>query len=153
MRPTHPKNIMYPLFFTALEAGLRRRELLGLRREALSSVAVKGRAQFVLNITEQIVHYGKGSEHHDTPKTPASVRVIPITDELAAVFRTQMARMNRAAEREGYEPNNLMFPSWNGHSLTPRNVYRARDSLIEALGFTPSTLHEMRKVSNTHFTA
>ncbi len=63
-----------------------------------------------------------------------------------------MERMDRVAERDGYEPNTLMFPSWNGTGITPRNLYRAKDSLVAALGFTHSTLHEMRKASNTHFT-
>lgn len=147
----HPRNIMYPLFYTALEAGLRRGELIGMRRSALSSVQLRGNVQHFLSITEQIVYYGKGG-HHDTPKTPDSNRVIPITPTLVAILQRHMERMDGAAEREGYEPNTLMFPSWNGTPLTPRNLYRARDSLIEALGFTPSTLHEMRKASNTHFT-
>lgn len=147
----HPRNIFYPVFYTALEAGLRRGELIGMRRSALSSVQLKGRTQYLLSVVEQIVYYGKGG-HHDTPKTPDSHRVIPITDVLASVLTQHMQRMDHAAERDAYEPNTLMFPSWNGTPLTPRNLYRARDSLIETLGFTPSTLHEMRKASNTHFT-
>jgi integrase len=147
----HPRNIMYPLFYAALEAGLRRGELIGMQRSALSSIQLRGSTQHFLSVTEQIVYYGKGG-HHDTPKTPDSNRIIPITQTLAEILRRHMERMDRAAEREGYEPNTLMFPSWNGTPLTPRNLYRARDSLIAALGFTKSTLHEMRKASNTHFT-
>lgn len=147
----HPRNIMYPLFYTALEAGLRRGELIGMPRSALSSHPVRGETQHFLRVTEQIIFYGKGG-HHDTPKTPDSNRIIPITRTLAGILERHMARMDAAAEREGYEPNTLMFPSWNGTPLTPRNLYRVRDSLIAALGFTPSTVHEMRKASNTHFT-
>ncbi len=64
-----------------------------------------------------------------------------------------MARMDRAAERKGYMQNDLMFPSWNGTPLTPRNLYRSRDALIDALGLPPATIHEMRKAATTHFTA
>jgi integrase len=74
----HPRNIMYPLFYTALEAGLRRGELIGMPRSALSSHPIRGETRHFLKVTEQIVFYSKGG-HHDTPKTPDSNRVVPIT--------------------------------------------------------------------------
>lgn len=147
----HPRNIFYPVFYAALEAGLRRGELIGMQRSALSQVAFRGRPQYLLSIVEQIVFYGKGG-HHDTPKTHDGTRQIPITDDLANVLMRHLKRMDNVADRQGLDPSTLMFPSWNGTPISPRNLYRARDSLIETLGFTHSTLHEMRKASNTHFT-
>ncbi len=146
------RSIMYPLFYTALETGLRRGELIGLGRGALKQTTVKGRPQHYLQITEQLIDYG-GKYHHDSPKTPTSARDVPITDQLARVLQAHMARVDRFAERKGYTPNTLMFPSLNGKPVGIRNLYRAKDALIEKLGLTPSTMHEMRKSSVTHFTA
>ena len=41
----HPRNIFYPVFYAALEAGLRRGELLRMQRSALTSAVYRGKRQ------------------------------------------------------------------------------------------------------------
>ena len=142
---------VYPLFYTALAAGLRRGELLGLGRKALRRVSVKGEPRYFLDITEQLIDYA-GKLHHDTPKSESGVRRVPVSDVLAAVLHTHMVRMDALADEQGRAPSELMFPSSVGTPLMARTVYRARDTLITDLGLPKSTLHQMRKVYTSYLT-
>lgn len=150
------RSLYYPLFHTAIAAGLRRGELLGLPRDALSyrSVRVDGkkRRQYYLNISEQLVFYDN-KHHFDTPKTAASTRPVPIGPTLARALRHHLHKLERvAAQNPAHQPNSLMFPSYEGTPIHPGNLYRARDELIAALDLPHSTLHQMRKVFTTYLT-
>jgi integrase len=138
--------LMYPLFYAALSAGLRRGELLGLKQSALVSRIVQGRSHYLLRITEQLVHYDK-KHHHDTPKTAMGARDVPIDAALAQVLNNHMVKLAEVARvNPDWKEHGLMFPSYNGTPLEPSNIYRSRDEIIEALGLPHSTLHQMRKV-------
>lgn len=90
-------STVYPLFYTALASELRRGELLGLKRTALKQLTVKGKPQYFLDVTEQLIDYS-GKLHHDTPKTQAGVRRVPVGAALAAVLHTHMQRMDALAD-------------------------------------------------------
>ena len=138
--------LMYPLFHTALAAGLRRGELLGLKRTALQSRTVKGETRYALAITEQLVHYD-GKHHPDTPKTAMGERDVPVNAALASALERHMTKLDDASlHNPDWREHGLMFPSYNGTPLEPSNIYRARDEIIAALGLPKSTLHQMRKV-------
>src|SRR5690606_13029120 len=57
-------NLLYPVFHTAIAAGLRRGELLGLRRSSLVETA----GGWCIAVREQLVYY-EGKHHWDTPKS------------------------------------------------------------------------------------
>lgn len=146
------RSLMYPLFYTALAAGLRRGELLGLKQGALRTRMVAGVAQHQLCITEQLVHYDK-KHHRDTPKTRMGVRDVPIPSELVAVLKLHIAKLQTSAlDNPDWIDHGLMFPSYNGTPLEPSNIYRAKDETIAALELPKSTLHMMRKVYSSYVT-
>lgn len=149
-------NLLYPVFHTAVAAGLRRGELLGLQRSALKSRyhQVDGRKhrQFYLAITEQLVYYD-GKYHSESPKTSAGVREVPIGLTLARVLRSHMHKIDRVAKKnKDWIPNNLMFPSYKGSPIATRNLYRARDQIVKKLGLPHVTLHELRALYATYVT-
>lgn len=120
-------------------------------RKALKAIEIKKQRRYFLKITEQLIDYA-GILHHDTPKSEAGVRRVPISDALADVLFAHMERMDALAEEQGRLPSHLMFPSSVGTALMARTVYRARDTLVEDLGLPPSTLHMMRKVYTSYLT-
>lgn len=149
---SHPRILMYPLFYTALSAGLRRGELLGLKQDALISRMIQGKPRYFLHITEQFVHYDN-KHHHDTPKTEMGTRDMPINETLVGVLNAHIAKLERVALiNPEWSGQGLMFPSYNGTPLSPPNIYRSRDEIIEKLGLPHSTLHQMRKVYGTYVT-
>ncbi len=139
--------VLYPLFHTALAAGLRRGELVGLGRHALKRAGNR----FYLDITEQLIEYG-GELHPDTPKTAAGTRKVPIPDALADVLTAHCAKMDRLAAEQGRPPSPLMFPSSVGTPLESRTIYRGLDTLAKDLKLPRSTLHQLRKVYSSHIT-
>src|SRR5680860_1571440 len=65
-------NVLYPVFHTAIAAGLRRGELLGLRRSDLATTSER----HVLTVRRHVAHYG-GKHHEETPKSQAGTRRVP----------------------------------------------------------------------------
>lgn len=141
-------SLLYPVFHTAMAAGLRRGELLGLRRQSLE---VRDGAA-MLHVTQQLVYY-QGKHHLETPKTDAGTRSVPIGPELLAVLEAHIAKLDRVAQiNPNWGATDLLFPSYNGRPLAPGNLDRAKKRLIEALGLPPATLHEMRGIHAAYVT-
>lgn len=141
------KATTYPLFYTALAAGLRRGELLGLPRSALGCKD----GQYYLDITEQLVEYDN-KFHPETPKTLAGVRRVPIPAALAETLKRHMARMDEIAEGQGRAASRLMFPSTSGTPLTTRTLYRSLEQIAKGAEVPPCTLHELRKCYTSYLT-
>lgn len=142
-------SLLYPVFYTAIAAGLRRGELLGLTR---ADLRVDGEGNSSLLVDKQLVYYA-GRHHPDTPKSDAGEREIPITPELAQVLKAHMAKLDEiAAENPEWTPTDLLFPSYNGRPMEPRSLYRAKDRIIAKLKLPASTLHELRAVYATYVT-
>lgn len=153
------KHLMYPLLHTAIASGLRRGELLGLRRSDLVTVKRDdGSEAHHLVVRRQLVYYD-GRHHKDTPKSASGERRVPIGAELVDVLRAHMTKLDDvAAKNPEWEPTNLLFPSHNGRPTDPRNIYRARDTLLVAAGkelkrpLPKATLHELRGLYATYVT-
>jgi integrase len=150
------KNLLYPAFHAAVSAGLRRGEILGLKRSDLKfrEVEIDGRQrrQYYLDISEQFVYYD-GRHHRDTPKSESGTREMPVDLPLARALRRHIHKLNRVAKRNpDWKSNQLMFPSFNGLPLEPRNLYRARDQLIDELDLPLVTLHDLRGLYGTYVT-
>lgn len=141
-------NLLYPVFHTAIAAGLRRGELLGLRRSSL----VETPAGAYLAIREQLVYYD-GKHHWDTPKSQSGVRDVPIGPELVDVLKAHMAKLDKvAAENPNWRETDLLFPSYNGLPLEPGNLYRAQARIVEKLGLPRARLHDLRALYATYVT-
>lgn len=149
------KHLLYPYFHTAIAAGLRRGELLGLRRNALVArrVTVEGKTldRHFLRVTEQLVYYD-GRHHPDTPKSQSGTRDIPIGPELVAVLRAHMRKVDEVKrDNPGFNPKcDLMFPSFNGRPLEPRNIYRAWHQLLDELKLPDAVPHDLRGIYGTY---
>lgn len=140
------------MFYTAITAGLRRGELLGLKRSALKTMSTKEGPQAYLDVTEQLVYYGS-LYHPDTPKTEMGVRRVPVSPGLESALRAHLHKLEViAGSSPKWEEHGLMFPNYDGGVSSPRNIYRTRDQLIEALALPHSTLHQMRKVFTSYIT-
>lgn len=148
------KHLLYPYFHTAIAAGLRRGELLGLRRRALQSrtITVDGEevTSYFLRVDEQLVYYD-GKHHRDTPKSAASVRDVPIGPELVEVLEVHMRKVDRVRREnpQFIRSCDLMFPSYNGRPLEPRNIYRAWKQLIDELELPEAVPHDLRGIYST----
>lgn len=149
------KHLLYPYFHTAIAAGLRRGELLGLRRKALvtkeAMIDGKNLERHYLRITEQLVYYA-GKHHLDTPKSESSIRDVPIGPELVGVLRAHMKKVDevRASNPDFDKTSDLMFPSYNGKPLEPRNIYRAWKQLREELNLPEAVPHDLRGIYSTY---
>lgn len=84
----------------ALRAGLRRSEVLGLRRE---NVDLAGR---VLRVRERWA-----MRSTEVPKSRTSRRDVPLTTELAAVLRAVMTAQDARAAKRGTAAPELLFPA------------------------------------------
>lgn len=148
-------NLLYPVFHTAIAAGLRRGELLGLRRTDLMKTPSGGH---VLRVERQLVYYA-GKHHADTPKSGSGERRVPIGPELVSVLRAHMTKLDKVAKinPDWQSDSDLLFPGFNGRPMQPRSLYRARDELLATLAeaehkLPNATLHELRGVYTTYLT-
>ncbi len=144
-------NLYYPVFYTALAAGLRRGELLGLRwRDLASTNGSEG--PWLLTINQQYV-YVNGKHRLETPKTASGRRRVPIGPELVEVLRAHRLRLDKIAKQNPlWTANELVFPSFNGTPIEPSNLYRALHQLVDELGLPKVTLHELRSLYATYVT-
>lgn len=156
------QNLLYPLFHTAIAAGLRRGELLGLHRsDFITSKGRNGAETYALRVRQQLIYYA-GKHHQDTPKSASGERIVPIGPELAAVLQAHIAKLRRVAkENPEWEDTPLLFPSFHGGPIQPRSLYRARDTVLAAINknrkphepeITRATLHDLRGLYATYVT-
>lgn len=153
------RHLAYPLLRTAIATGLRRGELLSLRRQDIITTKLEdGTELHQLTVSGQYVYYD-GKHHKDTPKSRAGDRQVPFGIELLDVLKEHMARLDKIAKlNPDWQPTDLLFPTFNGRPMDPSNIYRARDKIhalaSEDLGreLPRATLHEMRGLYTTYLT-
>jgi integrase len=117
-------------FITQVGTGLRSGELLGLRRRRVHPEL--GRIE-VIEVRYEAGEFGAGFKHE--PKSPTSVRVVPMCEQVhAAVARQLLA---------GGDPADLMFPGPGGSNgvrrgarapLATHNLRRAYKAAISRAG-------------------
>lgn len=141
-------HLLYPVFYTAIAAGLRLGELLGLEQGDLEEVA--GGHELV--VRRQLPYYD-GRHHRESPKSLAGARRVPIGLDLVGVLEEHRAKLVKVAKKNPrWEPNKLMFPGYHGRPLEPGHLYRAKSDIEERLKLTHSRLHDLRGVYATYVT-
>lgn len=148
-----------PLYHLAILLGLRKGELLGLRWPCVDF------DNLTITIDQQAQYVG-GKVILTTPKTPGSVRTLPITPAIADMLHTLWQRLQEERERLGvdWKEHGLVFPAENGKPKWPRNLIREfKEHLIaahvalvdriddESEGYTTSLVrfHDLRHTAAT----
>lgn len=142
---TASSDPLYPAFVVSVLCGMRRGEVLGLKWSDF-------------NFAEGFFHI----ERQLTPKmrlasvkTTSSERDQPITKKLAEVLQQQRAAQDAVRREMGSgwlgtgEYEGLVFTTRTGRPVSPRNMDRSFDRLIETSGVSKIKLHDLRDTNAT----
>lgn len=135
-------SLSYPVFYTMLSAGLRLGEALGIRKENLVGNTLQIRQQFV---------YYDNRHHLETPKTRASIRDIPISDDHKKVLEIHLDRIEQLKNYD-FTDQGLLLPSFSGGPFEPQNLRRTVREVSEIANVPYIGLHTMRKIYATLLT-
>jgi integrase len=128
-----------PLFAMMLATGLRVSEALALTEQDVSDD--------IITISRQLLWRKKGEWELTILKTTAAKRTIP----LSAVSRDALTRTrtqgdkDKAAAKDGYTSDGLLFASESGKPMTQSNVHRALRSALSELKIPPASVHDLRR--------
>jgi integrase len=130
------------LWRAALSTGLRRGELLALRWQDVDLDA--GR----LTVKQSLVMCG-GKAIIQPPKSKAALRSVKLPSETVAALLAHKDRQAWARKRAGerWAESGLVFTTGIGTPLSPRNVGRSFEAMIESAGVPRVRLHDLRHVS------
>lgn len=128
---------LYALFMVAIEAGLRRGELMGLR---WSDLDLESRT---LHVRVQAVTLATAYE--DTPKTKSSRRMLHLSPECVQVLRDHQTRQHLERQCAGrWTENDLVFPSTVGTFLPERRIRGALEKLAVRAKVRRIRVHDLR---------
>ena len=131
------------LFYLALMTGMREGELLGLKWSDLDWT--KG----MLHIQRQLQHTKGLGCVLVPPKTKAGRRQIKLgleTLDRLATHRDQL-ELQRAATRERWEENGLIFPNTLGKPMSLKHMYLEFKSMLKENGLPNIRFHDLRHTS------
>ena len=105
-----------PLFYVAYETGMRPEEYLGLQWSDLNLTAC---SPYISVQRVAIRDIEKGGWWFDEPKTPQSVRNLPISNELAERLRKHRLNIEQYKKDRGerWQDNDLVFPNQTGEPI------------------------------------
>lgn len=133
-------HLLYPCIRLLAYTGLRRGEVLALRRQDMNlevgTISVSQSLGRSLN---------KGLVFEPT-KTRAGRRSIDIDEETIAILRAHVGKqLLSKLEIEGtYQDNGLVFPDPLGRPLNPMSLTRAFQLLAKQVGVVDARLHDLR---------
>lgn len=132
----------YPIFYTALNTGLRPGEVLGLRMQDL-------------NMDEDYLNIEKSLKKDDglylgKLKTKSSYRTVKLTDENKFVIQEQLKQRERMKENaDEWAGANTLFVTTKGKMMWPSTLRRKLNKILETTNIPDITMHEFR---HTHAT-
>jgi len=129
---------LYLLYLLAFRLGLRRGELLGLRRRDIDF------DQGVIRIRQQVCKVGNEVRATKKLKTPAARRDLPLLAEVGSVLSPHLLRI-------ADDPEALLFPGRTGGPRHPDAVTRQFSRALRCLGFTGFSLHDCRHTAVTRW--
>jgi integrase len=135
-----------PLYELAVRLGLRQGELLGIRWNNID--LDKG----IIRIAEQVQKLRNRQTVSVAPKTPRSIRELPLDTELRARLRShwQSLQEERAVNGPRWQEYGLVFPSEVGTPLGTRNLTRHFKALLKRAGLPSRTrFHDLRHTAAT----
>lgn len=139
------KRHRYALYLTAITQGLRVGEVLALKWDDIDWETRTMRV-------DETLQRGGPTPVFGPVKTESGARVLKMGEHLQAILqahRTEQARAKLALGPEWCELG-LVFTTWRGAAIGPRNLHRQFKSILRATGL-PETLrpHDLRHTSAT----
>jgi integrase len=122
---------MYLLYMLALLLGLRRGELLGLRRRDIDL------DERVLRVRQQVIRLDNEYRISRKLKTPAARRELPLSDVLVALLRLHILRIGAVGD-------DLLFPGKDGGALRPDAVTKHFARACKRVGIQGFHFHDLR---------
>jgi integrase len=136
----------YLIYYIALNTGMRRGELAGLK---WSNVDLESKK---INVRKQIVRTDAGRKRGDT-KTMSSKRTIPLTKKTVRLLqkhRIQQAEYKLALGKN-YNDNDFVFCDRLGNSINPPHIYGQFKKIIAENDLPDIRLHDLRHTFATLF--
>jgi len=135
---------LYAAYLLALGTGLRRGEILGLRWEDIDL------ARGMLSVRRSLVPTSQGNLLQE-PKTAGSRRHVKMSPDLTDALVAHRSKQQEEKDlfQEAYNDLGLVFPSYTGTPLDPRNLARAFEKVIAVAGVPKISFHDLR---HTHAT-
>lgn len=134
----------FALYATVLLTGLRRGEVLGLKRSDFNP------DEGYLRVVRQLVNTKEGVKEHP-PKSKKGKRIVMIGPVLVQILKDHIRRIDEEKKKaKHWEEHGWLFPNRSGRYLDPVNVSRrAFPRLIKKAGVPKIRFHDLR---HTHFT-
>lgn len=127
---------MSVIYVLAVLLGLRRGEILGLRRKDVDL------EQRVLRVRQQVIRLGNTHKISKTLKTKAARRDLPLNNEALATLRPHILRIGAADD-------DLLFPAGDGGPLRPDVVTKHFARTCKRVGLVGFTFHDLRATALT----
>ncbi|MGE7890512.1 tyrosine-type recombinase/integrase [Bacillus cereus] len=136
--------IYYHLFLLALNTGMRRGEILGLKWKNFDLNEGK------ISVTETLI-YDENGFRFTEPKTHGSKRLISIDPNLCKEFKSYKAKQNefKLLFGQSYEDNDLVFAKETGQPILPRTMTTTFNQFIKKADVPQIRFHDLR---HTHAT-
>jgi integrase len=133
-------------FLLDLGTGLRVGELLALRWEDIDLEARRIRIERAISRVRVKGSETKTALQFHEPKTPSSIRTVPVSPILVREIKKHRKRQNEEKVRAGsaYNDQGLVFCSELGQPIDPRNLSRKLDQLIKKAGLPSFGMHTLR---------
>ena len=129
---------MFVLYSLAFALGLRRGELLGLRRKDIDL------ENAILKIRQQVIRLDGEHRISDRLKTKAARRDLPLSAAIITILRPHLLRTAPG-------DTSLLFPAKDGGALNPSVVTKHFARVCKRLGLTGYTFHDSRHSAITRW--
>lgn len=138
----HEQHRFYAAFYLLITSGLRRGELLGLRRQDIVEDGIYIR---------QTVTVVNDKATISKPKTKYSERFVTLPEDALEVLRLHLVQLDETISLVGpaWEHPELVFPSETGTLMHGRNFYRTWCNAVEAAGLPHTRIHDLRHLHAT----
>ncbi|MEJ6952433.1 tyrosine-type recombinase/integrase [Natronospora cellulosivora (SeqCode)] len=136
----------YSIYFLALNTGMRRGELLGLKWK---DVFIENKR---IEVVRQLARTNNGLEFKKV-KTEAGNRIIPITDDVVKFLKSHRIKQNenKLALGEAYNDKDIVSCSEIGTPISPRSLLREFKKIIKAADLPEIRFHDLRHTFATLF--
>lgn len=140
-----------PIFHLAYETGMRPEEYLGLQ---WSDINLNAGVPSVTVQRVAIRDIARGGWWFDGPKTPQSIRSIPISRELAERLQQHGITLERYKQKRGsaWQENDLVFPNQAGEPIYQYLLTDLFREIVSSIGLNPKAyrLYTFRHSMATH---